>query len=379
MSDRPDPVRDGIPCLWMRGGTSKGVYLLAADLPSDPAERDRLLLRLMGSPDPRQIDGIGGADPLTSKVAILSPASRADADVDYLFLQVFVDRPLVTDAQGCGNILAGVGPAAIERGLVAAQDGETPVRIHMRNTGEVALARVRTPGGRVSYEGDAAIDGVPGTAAPVPLMFQGIAGSMCGALLPTGNAVDVVEGVEATLIDNGMPCVVLRAADLGITGREDREALEADATLKARVEAVRLAAGPRMNLGDVTETSVPKMILVAAPQAGGAIATRAFIPHRVHATIGVFAAVSVATACTLPGSPAAGLAKRPTDGRFAIEHPTGAVEVLLTFDEAGQVTGAGTLRTARKLLDGRVFAGTAASARRCGSKRPDAREGPGGP
>lgn len=353
---RPDPLRDGIPCLWMRGGTSKGAYLLASDLPEEPAERDALLLRIMGSPDPRQIDGIGGADPLTSKVAVLSPSSRPDADVDYLFLQVFVDRPVVTDAQGCGNILAGVGPAAIERGLVPVRGEETPVRVHMLNTGEVAEARVRTPDGRVSYDGDAAIDGVPGTAAPVPLMFQNTQGSMCGALLPTGRAVDVIEGVEATLIDNGMPCVVMRAADLGITGREDRETLEADAALRARVEAIRLAAGPLMALGDVREKPVPKMVLVSAPGAGDAIATRSFIPHRVHASIGVFAAVSVATACTLPGSPAAALARVPPDGRFRIAHPTGAVEVLLSIDAEGRVTGAGTLRTARKLMDGRAFA-----------------------
>ena len=252
----------GIRCLWMRGGTSKGAYFLASDLPADPEERDALLLKIMGSPDPRQIDGIGGADPLTSKVAILAKSKRPDADVDYLFLQVFVDQPTVSDAQGCGNILAGVGPAAIERGLVAATDGETPVRIFMANTGEVALARVKTPGKRVDYGGEARIDGVPGSHAAVPLMFQNIAGSMTGALLPTGNARDEIEGVEATLIDNGMPCVVMRAADLGVSGRETRDALDADVNLKSRIEAIRLKAGPLMNLGDVTEKSVPKMTLV---------------------------------------------------------------------------------------------------------------------
>ena len=345
----------GIPCLWMRGGTSKGAYFLASDLPNDPAARDDLLLRIMGSPDPRQIDGIGGADPLTSKVAILSPSSRADADVDYLFLQVFVDQALVSGAQACGNILAGVGPAAIERGLVPVAAEETPVRIHMLNTGEVALARVQTPGGRVTYAGEAAIDGVPGSAAPVPLMFQNIAGSMCGALLPSGNAVDVIEGVACTLIDNGMPCVIMRASDFGLTGNEDREALEADGKLRARVEAIRLKAGPLMNLGDVTEKSVPKMTLVSAPTEGGTIGTRSFIPHRAHASIGVFAAVSVATACTLPGTPAAALARLPTDGRFLVEHPSGAAEVLIEQDAEGKVTGAGTLRTARKLFEGLVF------------------------
>lgn len=346
---------DGVPCLWMRGGTSKGAYFLARDLPEEAGARDDLLLRIMGSPDRAQIDGIGGADPLTSKVAVLAPASRADADVDYLFLQVFVDQPLVSGAQGCGNILAGVGPAAIERGLVAAVDGETEVRIHMLNTGEVALARVQTPGGRVRYDGDAAIDGVPGTAAPIPLMFQNIAGSMTGALLPTGNVVDVIAGVECTLIDNGMPIVVMRASDFGLSGQETREALEADADLKARIEAIRLIAGPMMNLGDVAAKSVPKMTLVSAPMQGGAISTRSFIPHRAHATIGVFAAVSVATACTMTGSAAAGLAVLPDDGRFLIEHPTGAAEVLIETAPDGRVTAAGTLRTARKLFDGRVY------------------------
>ena len=346
----------GIPCLWMRGGTSKGAYFLARDLPADKAARDALLLRLMGSPDPRQIDGIGGADPLTSKVAILSPPSRADADVDYLFLQVFVDQALVSDAQGCGNILAAVGPAAIERGLVPAQNGETPVRIHMLNTGEVALARVQTPGGRVSYAGDAAIDGVPGTAAPVPLMFQNIAGSMCGALLPTGRVVDRLDGVDCTLIDNGMPIVVMRAGDFGLTGQESRDALDGDTALKARIEAIRLQAGPMMGLGDVRDKSVPKMTLVSSPTSGGTISTRSFIPHRCHAGIGVFAAISAATACTLVGSPAADLAVLPPDGRFVIEHPTGATEVLIETDATGRVTGAGTMRTARKLMDGLVFA-----------------------
>jgi 4-oxalomesaconate tautomerase len=345
----------GIPCLWMRGGTSKGAYFLASDLSADPAERDTLLLRIMGSPDPRQIDGIGGADPLTSKVAILSPSTRPDADVDYLFLQVFVDRPLVSDAQGCGNILAGVGPAAIERGLVPVSGEVTPVRIHMMNSGEVAVAQVATTHGRVNYVGAAAIDGVPGTHAAVPLMFENIAGSLCGALLPTGRAVDVVESVEVTLIDNGMPCVILRASDLGVTGQETREELDTDGTLKGRIEAIRLKAGPLMNLGDVREKSVPKMTLVSRPMAAGTISTRSFIPHRCHATIGVFAAVSVATACTLPGSPAAELAVLPADRHFLIEHPTGAAEVLIERDGNGAVIGAGTLRTARKLFDGRVF------------------------
>ncbi len=349
-------MSDGIPCLWMRGGTSKGAYFLASDLPTGREAIDPLLLRIMGSPDPTQIDGIGGADPLTSKVAILSPPTRDDADVDYLFLQVYVDQALVSDAQACGNILAGVGPAAIERGLVAAQDGETPVRIHMVNTGEVALARISTPGGKVSYEGDARIDGVPGTHAAIPLTFSGLAGSMTGgAMLPTGNPVDTIEGVDCTLIDMGMPIVVMAAADFRLTGQEDRDTLDADTALKARIEAIRLKAGPMMGLGDVTDTSVPKMTLVSAPSNGGTISTRSFIPHRCHASIGVFAAVSVAAACVQPDGPAARLAALPGSDTFRIEHPSGAAEVVIERDGTGAITAAGTLRTARKLFDGKVF------------------------
>ena len=343
----------------MRGGTSKGGYFLAGDLPADPAARDDFLRRVMGSPDPRQIDGMGGADPLTSKVAVVSPSARAGADVDYLFLQVSVDEPLVSDTQTCGNILAGVGPFAIERGLVPACHGETPVTIHLVNTGQTAVATVQTPGGAVSYIGDARIDGVPGAAAPVPLQFRDTAGATCGALLPTGRACDRVDGIEVTLIDNGMPCVVLRAADAGIAGIESRAALDADEALKIRLERLRLACGPLMNLGNVVAKTVPKMTLVSAPQQGGAIATRTFIPHRCHATIGVLGAVSVATACLLPGSPAAALADLPPGNpkTLAIEHPSGETSVIAALDDDGSVASAAILRTANKLMDGTVFAG----------------------
>jgi len=347
------------PCMWMRGGTSKGGYFLKADLPADTAQRDAFLLGVMGSPDPRQIDGMGGADPLTSKVAVVSKSVRPGIDVDYLFLQVFVDQAIVTDAQNCGNILAGVGPFAIERGLVATSGDETRVTIFMENTGQVAVATVQTPGGQVTYAGDAAIDGVPGTHAPIPTEFRDTAGSSCGALLPTGNAVDVIEGVACTLIDNGMPCIVMKAADLGVTGYESREELESEALapLRARIEAIRLAAGPLMNLGDVSAKSVPKMFLVAPPRAGGAICTRSFIPHRAHATIGVLAAVSVATAALLEGSPAAEVAEVPEGPRktLSVEHPTGEMSCVLEVNDAGEVTSAALLRTARKLMDGMVF------------------------
>jgi len=343
--------------MWLRGGTSKGGYFLADDLPADTAARDALLLRIMGSPDVRQIDGMGGANPLTSKVAVVRKSARPGIDVDYLFLQVFVDRPLVSDAQNCGNILAGVGPFAIERGLVAATGARTEVRIHMQNTGQTATATVETQGGRPNYVGEARIDGVPGTAAPVPIVFAETAGSSCGALLPTGNVVDVIDGVAATLIDNGMPCVVMRAADLGIAGTETPAELEGNVVLRARLEAIRREAGPMMNLGDVSDKSVPKMTMVSAPAKGGAISTRTFIPHRCHEAIGVLGAVSVATACLLPGSPAAGLAVVPEGSEkvLPVEHPTGELTVIATLDAAGGVARAAILRTARKLFDGEVF------------------------
>ncbi len=353
-------MQRAIPCTMMRGGTSKGAYFLASDLPTDIAERDRILLHVMGSPDPRQIDGIGGADPLTSKVAVISRSNRPGIDVDYLFLQVWVDRAEVSDKQNCGNILAGVAPFAIEQGLVRGCDPVTKVRIFMVNTSQTVVATIQTPGGKPEYQGDARIDGVPGTAAPIPLSFSDTAGSTCGALLPTGKAVDVVNGIEVTCIDNGMPVVVMRASDLDRSGYETRDALDNDSELKARVEAIRLQVGPMMNLGDVTNQTVPKMILVAPPREGGVVSTRSFIPHRAHATIGVFAAVSVATACLLPGSPANAVAQIPNGSTkmMLVEHPTGASPVSLTTEEQNGtvvVTEAAIISTARALFEGRVL------------------------
>ena len=351
-----DVAQEGIRCLWMRGGTSKGGYFLAEDLPVDVAARDAFLLRAMGSPDLRQIDGMGGADPLTSKVAVVRRSQRPDADVDYLFLQVFVDRAVVTDAQNCGNILAGVGPFAIERGIVAATGEQTEIRIFMENTGQIAIARIETPGGRVTYAGEARIDGVPGTSAPIPITFQDTAGSSCGALLPTGREVDAIDGVDCTLIDNGMPCVVMAAEALGIDGTETPEALEANAALRERLEAIRLKAGPMMNLGDVAQKSVPKMTMVSPARAGGAISTRTFIPHKCHDAIGVLGAVSVATACLLKDGPAARIAAIPEgeEKTLSIEHPTGEMSVIATM-RGGIVANAAVLRTARKLFDGVIF------------------------
>jgi 4-oxalomesaconate tautomerase len=347
-------MSDGVRVMWMRGGTSKGGYFLKEDLPQD---RDAFLLRVMGSPDPRQIDGMGGADPLTSKVAVVSKSAHPGVDVDYLFLQVFVDKALVSDQQNCGNILAGIGPFAIERGLVAATSDETRVTIFMENTGQTAVATVATPDGVVMYEGGAKIDGVPGSAAPIPLEFRDTAGSSCGALLPTGNARDIINGVACTLIDNGMPCIVMKAEDVGATGYEDRDTLDAADVVKAKIEAIRLVAGPMMNLGDVIDKSVPKMMLVAPPRNGGAVTVRSFIPKRAHASVGVLGAVSVATACLIPGSTAADVAIIPDGHRktLSVEHPTGEMTCVLETDDAGAVTSAALLRTARKLMDGIVF------------------------
>jgi 4-oxalomesaconate tautomerase len=348
----------------MRGGSSKGLYFEAADLPADAAERDRVLVAAMGS-DKRQIDGAGGAHPLTSKVAIVSPANEDAADVDYLFAQVVVGEGRVDTTPNCGNMLAAVGPFAIERGMVEAQDGETRVRVRMVNTGNLCELVVQTPKRRVEYEGDAKIDGVPGTAAPIVCNYLDVAGSVAGALLPTGKLIDVVDGIEVSCIDNGMPVVVLRAADLGITGYETREALDENQELKRTLESIRLQIGPKMNLGDVTSKVVPKMSLISAPRAGGHVNTRTFIPHDCHAAIGVLGAVSVATVCILPGTVADGIAIVPDGARkeMSVEHPSGEFSVTLEVGgtaERPEVHKAGLLRTARLIMRGEVFVPAAA-------------------
>lgn len=354
-------MQSGIRCVLMRGGTSKGAYFLAEDLPADTADRDRVLLSIMGSPDQRQVDGLGGAHPLTSKVAIVSRAQEPGADIDFLFAQVGVDRPIVDTTPNCGNILAGVGPFAIERGLVKPTGNITRIRIRTLNTGTIAEALIETPGGRVNYGGSARIDGVPGTAAPIAIEFLDAEGSVCGKLLPTGRVRDIIDGVPCTLIDNGMPVIVLKAADVGRTGHEPRDQLNADRELKARLEAIRLAAGPLMNLGDVTAKVVPKMCIVSEPCNGGHLMTRSFIPRECHASIGVFAAVTVATASVLPGSPASEVATVPAGPvkTMSIEHPTGEFTVRLQVGGTPDnpvVERAGLLRTARLLFDGIAYA-----------------------
>ncbi|WP_353946300.1 4-oxalomesaconate tautomerase [Streptomyces sp. HUAS MG91] len=350
-------------CMLMRGGTSKGAYFLAGDLPADPADRDALLLRVMGSPDPRQIDGLGGAHPLTSKVAVVSRSADADADVDYLFLQVGVDRSEVSDRQNCGNLLAGVGPFAVERGMVAAGPHETSVRIRMVNSGDRATATFPTPGGRVDYTGDAEISGVPGAAAAVVVEFP--PGER--ALLPTGHVRDTVAGTEVTCVDNGMPTVLIPADALGVTGYETPQELEADGRLAARLHDIRLAAGELMGLGDVATATVPKLTLLAPPRYGGAVTTRTFIPVRCHTSIGVLGAASVAAGIRIDGSVAAGIGAPPADGdRLRIEHPTGFTDIESslgrTADDCPLSRRTAVVRTARKIFDGTVFPRSATTA-----------------
>jgi len=346
-------VSDGVRCMIMRGGTSKGVFFVDTDLPTDASERDRLLMQIMGTPDPRQIDGLGGAHPLTSKVAIASLPSDDEVDVEYLFLQVGVGDEFVTDRQNCGNLLSAIGPFAVERMLVSVPDGAASIRIRMRNTGGVAVAHFQVGDGAPIYEGDTAVSGVPGTAGAIAIDFLDIAGGSTGALLPTGNTVDEVEGISVTMVDNGMPVVVMLAADLGVTGYESCADLERDPALRERLEQMRLEAGDLMGLGDVSETTIPKLTLVAPPKAGGSVSTRTFIPHRCHDAIGVLGAVSVATACLLPGTPAGSVSEIDSPV-ITLEHPTGSFDARVEM-EGGEVRRAGIVRTARKLMDGVVY------------------------
>ncbi|WSV65596.1 4-oxalomesaconate tautomerase [Streptomyces sp. NBC_01013] len=343
----------------MRGGTSKGAYFLACDLPGSPAVRDDLLLRIMGSPDPRQIDGLGGAHPLTSKVAVVSVSSDPEADIDYLFLQIGVGTPEVSDRQNCGNLLAGVGPFAVERGLIALEEGETTVRIRMLNSGDLATATFPTLGGCVEYGGDTEISGVPGHAAAVVIEFP----PRAGPLLPTGNVRDTVAGVEVTCVDNGMPTVLVRAESLGVTGYEDPAGLEANGELAGRLRDLRLAAGESMGLGDVSAATVPKLTLLAPPRHGGAVTTRTFIPVRCHTAIGVLGAASVAAGLRIEGSVAHGIAILPERGdRLRIEHPTGFTDIESSIDPTSRnrprAHRTAVVRTARKIFDGTVFPGS---------------------
>lgn len=345
-----------VRCTWMRGGTSKAAFFHASDLPTDPVQRDQLLLAAMGT-DALQRDGIGGGQPLTTKIAIISPSAQPEADVDYLFGQVVLGEHRIDYSPTCGNILSAVAPFAIEAGLVDIAGEETAVRIYMVNTKSFCVAKVNTAQQRVNYLGVTAISGVPGTGAAVELVFSDVAGSSCGSLYPTGNHLDEFDGVGVTCIDNGMPVVVMKAADLGVSGYETPAALDANALLKSRIESIRLQAGAKMKLGDVTNKVVPKMTLIAAAKEGGVISTRTFIPKKCHDAIGVLGAASVATACHHEGTICAEfLQSNSSDGNgvYSIEHPTGEFTIRI-IDQPNQPMQVALIRTARPLFTGSVL------------------------
>ena len=340
----------------MRGGTSRGPFFLEADLPIAPVERERFLIAAMGSPHVLQVNGVGGGNPMTSKVAIVSPSSQPGADVDYLFAQVSTDRAFVDFSPNCGNMLSAVGPFAIEAGLVPAEIGETTVRIFNRNTSTTIEAVVQTPTGIVEYEGETAIDGVPGTAAPVKLTFLDALGSKTGAFLPTGHVREFIENTPVTLLDYAMPMVLLRASDLGLSGDETPDELEANLDLLARLEPIRLEAGRRMGLGDVSGSVVPKLAILSRARHGGTITSRYFMnAQRCHKGHAVTGALCIAAACRLPGSVAHDLATPSLTSLVNLEHPSGRTEIDLSFDASGHVSRASLVRTARRIFEGNVI------------------------
>lgn len=357
-----------VPCLLMRGGTSKGPFFKESDLPADVATRDKVLLSVMGSPDRRQIDGLGGAHPLTSKVGIVRKSAVPGVDLDFLFAQLQPDKDSVDTTPNCGNMLAAVVPFALETGMVAAKGDVSSFRVLTLNTDMQCDIAVQTPGGIVNYDGDARIDGAPGSSAPITINFLDTAGSVCSGLLPTGKVRDrvTIEGegfapftLDVTCIDNGMPLVIFKASDVGRTGYESVAEMNGDTELKTRIEALRLQVSRLMGLGDVSNKNYPKMTLIAAPREGGAIATRSFIPYVCHDAIGVMAAVTVATACVLPGSVCEGVAQMPQGAApiVSVEHPTGEFSVTLATDPADptKVAKAALLRTARLLMRGEAM------------------------
>ncbi|MCM0618557.1 4-oxalomesaconate tautomerase [Paenarthrobacter sp. TYUT067] len=357
-----------IPCWFMRGGTSKGPFFRGSDLPAAVEARDSVLLAAMGSPDPRQIDGLGGAHPLTSKAGIVAPSTRTGVDLEFLFAQIQPSSTRVDTTANCGNMLAAVVPFAIESGLLEPGGDTATARVITLNTGLVAEITVPTPSDGqkrfVEYSGDARIDGVPGTAAPVEINFLDTAGSVCNSLLPTGNLRDTVDirglgAVDVTCIDNGMPLVIIQAAALERTGYESVDDLNRDTELKTKLEDLRISCGKLMGLGDVTDRNYPKMTLVSPPKNRGAINTRSFIPHVCHQSIGVLAAVTAATAAVLKGTVAHDIATFPdgTEPEVSVEHPSGEFTVKLGLDPANpaHVMKSALLRTARLVMAGNVM------------------------
>lgn len=351
-----------IPCVVMRAGTSKGPFFLASDLPRDERARNRVLLSIMGSPDRRQIDGLGGGDSLTSKVAIVSASSRPGIDVEYLFAQVGVDSNIVDTNPNCGNMLAGVAPFAIEKGLVKTSSPMTTVRIYNVNTGKVVEAVVSTPAGQLTYDGDVRIDGVPGKGAGIILNFLDAAGAKTGKLLPTGNVIDMIDGIPVSCVDYSTPIVFLAAQSVGKTGCESKQELDADSSLLNRLETIRRQAALKMGLGDVSGKVLPKIVLLAPPAADGSITSRYFVPWNCHAAHAVTGALCVAAACQIPGSVASAIVRRDAaaPGAIVVEHPSGKLEVRVNIrgsdpDGMPAIDSAGIVRTARLLISGVVY------------------------
>ena len=352
-------TQTAIPFFFLRGGTSRGPYFRRSDLPEDLDTLAQVLIAVVGSGHPLNIDGIGGGAAVTTKVAMLSASDDDWADVDYFFAQVSVEDRLVDFKPTCGNILSGVGPAAIEMGLVTPTEDETEIRIRAVNTGAKVLARIQTPGGALTYDGDAAIAGVPGTAAPIALNFMGVVGSSTGAFLPTGNLRDEIDGIDVTCMDVAMPIAIARAADFGLTGYESVAELDDNKAFFARFEAIRIEAGKRMGMGDVTKSVTPKFAILAPAQEGGTIAARYFMPWNTHPSMAVTGAQCLASCALTPGTVADGLLNRPNTNpaNVVLEHASGTIEVLVDFDTSDgfSLNSAGLLRTARKLAQGSVF------------------------
>ena len=356
-------TQTGIPFLFMRGGTSRGPYLERDQLPEDMDRLASVLVAMVGSGHPINIDGIGGGTAVTTKVAMLSPSEDEWADVDYFFAQVSVEDRLVDFKPTCGNILVGVGPAAIEMGLVPASGDVAEVKIRAVNTGARVLAKVRMKGGSVLYDGEAAIDGVPGTAAPVELRFMDTVGGATGAMFPTGSRIDRIDGVDVTCMDVAMPMVMAHAEAFGLTGHESAAELDENRGFFKRMEAIRLAAARRMGMGDASKSVTPKFGLLASAKSGGSAATRYFMPWNTHPSLAVTGSQCMAAFLLCPGTVGEGLLKTlpSAPARLALEHPMGQLDVVIDYSRDGdqfEVNWAGLVRTARKLAEGQVFVPT---------------------
>lgn len=349
-----------IPFYFFRGGSSRGPFFNRADLPADRDTLSAVLVAALGSGHPLNIDGIGGGNAVTTKVAMLSKSDDDSADIDYFFAQVSVEDRLVDYKPTCGNMMIAVGPAAIEMGLLPAHEDVTEVRIRAVNTGATVNAQIQTPKGAVTYEGETAIDGVPGTAAPISLEFTNVAGASTGHLLPTGNPSDEIDGIEVTCIDFAMPMVIARAADFGLTGYESRDELDANRDFFDRMEQIRLAAAKLMGMGDCSQSVLPKFGLIANAAKGGSFATRYFMPWATHPTLAVTGSQCLCACALTPGSVLEGITNRPerSPATLVLEHPMGTMQVTMNFDiTTDSVTprSASVIRTARKLARGDVF------------------------